>query len=252
MRLRMAMLSCIGAFLMLVVFTAGSSPVQAVGTGNCDPFDVNCLRTNNLYGADICAAGNTNCLTSYLALGVPVCAPGNTACVNTYANLILTGSGASTPSGVIGGANTANTANTTNPSSGAAPPPYQSGGFDTSNKPVFTISTPTAVVAPMVNGTIVSIAPTSVTGKYGIDICAANDTNCLITQQMQGVPICPPNDGACHQQYTGVYKPIPTYGYGTGTPRSDQNPNAGSGSRRYVVGGSTDATGAAGIIVVSR
>lgn len=249
MRLRVAMVGCIGAFLVLVAFAAGSSPVGAVGTGNCDPFDVNCLRTNNLYGADICAAGNTNCLTSYQKLGVPVCAPGNAVCAATYANVIAVGGGTSTPSGVIGGANTANTVNT---GFGAAPPPYQSGGFDFGNKPVFTISTPTAVVVPLVNGTVVSVPPTSVTGKYGIDICSTNDTNCLLTQQMQGVPICPPGDEACRQQYAGVYKPIPTYGYGTGTPSSDQNPNAGSGSRRYVVGGSTDATGAAGIIVVTR
>lgn len=246
MRLRAAMLACIGAFLVMVAFAAGSSPVQAVGTGNCDPFDVTCLRAHNLYGADICAAGNTNCLTSYQALGVPVCTPGNTVCATTYANVTAAGSATSTPGGVSGGANTSSSI------PGAAPAPYMSGGFDTGNKPVFTISTPTAVVAPMVNGTIVSVAPTSVTGKYGIDVCAANDTNCLLIQQMQGVPICPPGDEACRQSYAGVYKPIPTFGYGTGTPSSDQNPNGGGGIRRYVVSGSTDATGAAGIIVVNR
>ncbi len=253
MRLRAAMIGAIGAFLMMVAFFGAGSPVQAVGTGNCDPFDVNCLRTRGLYGQNICAAGNTNCLKSYQALGVPVCAPGDATCAATYAAVIAAGGATSTPVSVIGAANASNS------SFGAAPPPppYQSGGFpvggDTSNKPVFTISTPTAVVALVVNGTVVSSAPTSVTGRYGIDVCPMNDNNCLLTQQMQGVPVCPPGDDACRRMYNGVYKPIPTFGYGVGTPRPDQNQDpASSGSRRYIVGGSTDATGAAGIIVVSR
>ena len=210
--IRIAVIGSIGVMLLVAAFLAGS-PVTATGTGACDPFDVNCLKTANLYGTDICSSTNTNCLINYQSLGIAVCAPTNAVCATTYASVIRT---------TVPG-------------------------------------TPTATLDPAIYGTPISTAAlgtvlASGTGipstippnTYGIDLCSLTDTNCLLSKQSLGIPICPPDDQMCRDKYNAIYAPIRTY-----TPR-DQTPFAQStyatgGYQRYVVGNSDDPN-TAGVI----
>lgn len=251
MRLRTVMAASMGAFLLLCAWAA-TVPVQAVGTGNCDPFDAACLRANNLYGADICAATNTTCLTTYQSLGISVCNPTNAVCTAAFAGVI--GRGSSGTGGTNAGFPTVAPASFAGGVSGAvAPTPYMTGGFASgSPAPIFTISTPTAVKAPLSSSTAITGTPVPA-GKYGIDLCAATDTNCLLTQQQQGVPICPPDDAKCRETYVGVYKPLQTFApasSATVVPEIGNTGGSGASLPRYVVGGSDAAANTSGVIVV--
>lgn len=210
---RIAVIGSLGLMLLVAAFLAGS-PVTATGTGSCDPFDVSCLKTTNLYGTDICSSTNTNCLVAYQSLGIAVCSPTNTACATTYASVIRT----SVPTIPVG---TVEAALIGTPVSNAA-----------------------LVGTALASGTgIPSIIPPNV---YGIDLCALSDTNCLLAKQTLGVPICPPDDQLCRDRYNSIYSALRTYTPRDQTPYAQSTANTG-GYNRYVVGNSNDPN-TAGII----
>lgn len=172
---RLRATAAVGAVLVMAALFSTLSrpaPVTATGTGNCDPYDITCLRAANLYASDICAVNNTTCLQFYQALGLPICAPTNATCAAQNAAVIAT----------------------TTPASN-----------------VVTINgTPagTPLSAAQATGTA---AASAAPGQYGINICPSKDTSCLQQNQAKGIPICPPDDMSCLSTYASANTAIPTY-----------------------------------------